>query len=131
MTNTSTRVPRVGDRFRVRGNANSHNYQPGVLYRVVRVDTSDQTLVAVNPAGQEGNWIKWSDVTYAAEIGWEWLQKALPTEAVELLSAFDGMDSMTLREDVRTHILLRVPDLKEKILEAQVALETDEAESHG
>ncbi|MCC5840612.1 MAG: hypothetical protein JJT96_10855 [Opitutales bacterium] len=130
MTHSSTRVPRPGDCIRVRGNSNGHNYKSGLIYRVVRVDSSDQTLVAVGPGGEEGNWIKWADIAYAAEIGWDWLQKALPTEAVELLSAFDGLTGLILREDVRSHILLRVPDLKEKILQAQIALESDGADAN-
>lgn len=117
------RTPLVGDRIRVVGNSHSNSYQPGVTYEVVRVDKNDSTLIAASPSGQEGGWISWTDIVYAAEIGWEWLQKVLPTEAIEILSAFDGLNGLILRHEVRSHILLRIPDLKNKILEAQVALE--------
>lgn len=125
----STKQPKIGQRFCVIGNSSSHNYTIKGRYRVVRVDTSDQTLIGADASGNEGNWIKWSDIKYDRDIGWEWLQQKLPPDAVDLLMAFDGLPELTLNEDVRNHIVLQTPDLREKILDAQVAIEREEMDS--
>jgi len=49
----------------------------------------------------------------------------LPTEALDLLSNFDGLENLRLNEDVRTQLLLGIPDLKNRILEVREKIEND------
>lgn len=124
--NTTIRQPKAGQRFQVQGSSRPHNYKPGTTYRVSRVDPNDQTLIGIGPDGEEGTWINWADVKLVNDISWEWLQQNLPAEAVDLLSAFDGLSLLSLSEDVRNHIVLQTPDLRQRILDAQVDLEREE-----
>ena len=107
-----------GTRIRVIARFDRHNYLPNETYTVVRVDANDQTLVAKDDFGEEGHWIRWSDCAQHAEIGWEWLKTKLPAEALDLLSAFDGLESLSLREDIRNHLITKMPDLKNRVLGA-------------
>jgi hypothetical protein len=59
------------------------------------------------------------------EISWDWLKGQLPGEVLELLSAFQGLESLRLKPEVRDHILLQLPNLKERILSSQVAIEEE------
>jgi hypothetical protein len=42
----------------------------------------------------------------------------LPTEALELLSAFEGLHWLTVKEEVRDRILAKIPNLHAEILAA-------------
>lgn len=116
-----------GDRIRAVGAIGMHSYESGRIYTVAQIDESDQTLRAVDSTGSQGNWIKWRDCAKASEIGWEWLKTALPAEALDLLSAFDGLDRLQLREDIRNRLVLQIPGLHNLILEAQADEETEMA----
>jgi len=59
-------------------------------------------------------------------IGWEWLKGQLPAEALEALSAFDGLHTLTLRPDIRIALIDRTPELRDRILDACEALKSNE-----
>lgn len=99
-------------------------YTPSKIYTIVRVDPSDNTLIAMDSNGQEGSWIKWDHCVIAGpDIGWDWLKGQLPGEILEFLSAFHGLENLRLKPEVRDFILLQIPNLKERILQAQIAIE--------
>ena len=109
---------------RIRVNRSTRGYEAGKVYTIARVDSSDSTLIAVDASGREGAWIKWDACVPAGpDIAWNWLKTQLPGEILELLSAFNGLDSLRLKPEVRDHIVLQLPNLRERILEAQIALD--------
>lgn len=117
---------------RIKVTRRGKGYEPGKTYIVVRVDTNDNTLVAADAAGQEGSWISWSQCSPAGpDISWEWLKSHLPGESLDLLSAFEGLEKLRLKDEVRDHILNQLPNLRERILQAQVALEEQMAAAGG
>jgi hypothetical protein len=109
---------KVGDKIRPISAFGHHSYEPGRCYTVVRLDESDQTLMARDASGREGNWIKWCDCRKTNDIGWDWLKTVLPAEALDLLSAFEGLEHLDLRDDLRNRLLLQIPGLHDKILQA-------------
>jgi hypothetical protein len=116
---------KTGDRIRAIGHFGRHSYQPGSVYTVTTVDCNDSTLKARDQQGEEGNWIKWADCQKFSDIGWDWLKTVLPAQALDLLSAFDGLEQLTLREEIRNRLVLQIPALHEKILSAHAAMEAD------
>lgn len=99
-------------------------YEVGKIYTVIRVDPNDNTLMATDSSGKEGGWVKWDYCEPAGpDIGFEWLKAHLPGETLELLSAFDGLESLSLKPEVRDYILNQLPDLKQRVLVAQIALD--------
>jgi hypothetical protein len=104
----------------------SRGYEAGKTYTILRVDDNDNTLIAVDSEGKEGPWIKWEYcIPSEGQIGWAWLKGQLPAEALELLSAFDSLDTLRLKDEIRDHILLQLPGLKERILHSQIQLEEE------
>jgi hypothetical protein len=102
----------------------SRGYECGKTYTIVRVDENDNTLVAVDSEGKEGSWIKWEYCKLSdGEIGWSWLKGQLSADALELLSAFEGLETLRLKDEIRDHILLQLPSLKDRILQSQIQLE--------
>lgn len=116
----------VGDKIRAIAAFGHHSYEPGRCYTVTSVDSNDKTLKARDVMGQEGNWIKWRDCKKANDIAWDWLKSVLPAEALDLLAAFDGLEHLTLREDLRNRLVLQIPGLHDKILLAMAAEEAPE-----
>ena len=111
---------------RIRVTRASRGYELGKIYTIVRVDPNDSTLVAADSNGTEGSWVKWELCVLAGpEISWDWLKGQLPGEVLELLSAFQGLENLRLKPEVRDHILLQLPNLKERILSSQVAIEEE------
>ncbi len=107
----------VGTKIRPIAAFEHHGYEARRTYTVVHVDPTDSTLRARDKDGNDGGWIRWNDCTRADEIGWEWLKTVLPPESVDLLSRFDGLEALQLKEQVQTALVLKIPDLKERILE--------------
>jgi hypothetical protein len=104
----------------------SRGYECGKTYTIVRVDDNDNTLIAIDSDGKEGSWIKWESCIQAdGEIGWSWLKGQLSADALELLSAFDGLETLRLKDEIRDHILLQLPGLKDRILHSQVQIEEE------
>ena len=119
-TSNTMKNPRVGQRIRT---SNVQGYERSKTYTVSCVDPGDNTLRATDSTGREGNWIKWSQCREVGpDISWEWLKSQIPGDVLELLSAFNGLENLQLRPEVRDHILLQLPDLKRRILESQLAL---------
>lgn len=106
-----------------------HDYRRGESYEVVAIDPNDSSLKARDEHGATGRWIRWCDCEKFNEIGWEWLKGQLSAEALELLSAFDGLQSLKLRTEVRVALVEQMPALKGKLLDACVALEAKTQDS--
>ena len=105
-------------------------YEIGKPYTVVRVDNSDSTLIAADASGKEGAWIRWELCeSVDAGLSWDWLKGQLGSDALELLSAFEGLQGLRLKDEVRDHILLQLPNLKERILQSQIQIEEELAAS--
>ncbi len=101
-------------------------YECGKVYTIARVDDNDNTLIATDSEGKEGSWIKWDYcVPVNGEIGWSWLKGQLSADALELLSAFEGLETLRLKDEIRDHILLQLPGLKDRILHSQIQIEEE------
>jgi hypothetical protein len=116
---SNSRNFKAGDRIRAISAFGHHSYQPGITYIVTQVDSGDSTLRARDSSGTVGNWIKWADCCFAHNIGFDWLKTVLPPEALDILSAFDGLDHLSLREEIRDQLVLKIPNLHARILETQ------------
>jgi len=117
---------KMGDRIQATSGFGHHSYEPGRNYTVTSVDRNDSTLKARDAMGNEGNWIKWSDCKKTDDIGWEWLKTVLPAEALDLLAAFDGVEGLSLREDLRNRLVMQIPGLHDKILGAMADEEAEQ-----
>jgi hypothetical protein len=115
---------RVSERIRPIAMFDCHDYRRGESYEVVNIDTNDSTLQARDEHGQLGRWIRWRDCEKFDDIGWEWLKGQLSADALEILSAFEGLNNLTLRPELRVALIQQVPGLKDKVLDACVAFET-------
>lgn len=121
--------PKVGDRFNV--SSTVEDYEPGKSYTVSRVDTSDNTLKGTeDESGRELLWVSWDRVhPILSEIGWEWLKTQLPDESLEILSAFDGLNRLTLKADIRDRIVRTTPNLLQRILISRAEIANGEVAS--
>jgi len=116
--------PRIKQRIKIK--RPTRGYERGKTYVIVRVDTNDNTLVAADSEGKEGTWIQWRHCELCTDdITWSWLKNHLPSEALELLSAFEGLDGLRLNDTIRDRILMQLPNLKERILTSQIQLEEE------
>ncbi|MBU1238082.1 hypothetical protein KKF84_19660 [Myxococcota bacterium] len=96
-------------------NSNGHNYLIGKGYSVSYVD-SDGTFKGKDPAsGIEGNWLKWEDVSLTPPLGWIWLKGQLPKNVVHILSLFNGIDELILKEEHKDLLLQQLPDLMDRL----------------
>lgn len=111
----------IGTRIRVISKKESHDYRIGGIYRVHEID-DDGTFKAADEHGIRGNFIRWTDCEPAA-IGWDWLRGQLDARSLELLSAFDGVEHLTLRPEVETMLLEAIPRLEDAILDTLPAIE--------
>ena len=111
----------LGTRIRVTGNSNSHHYRVGGIYHVCEVD-DDGTFKAADEHGTSRDYLNWSDCEPAG-LGWEWLRTQLDARSLDLLSAFDGVEQLTLRRDVESLLVAGIPALEEAILGALPAIE--------
>ena len=109
---------------RIRVTQSTRGYEPGKVYTVHQVDPDDSTLTATDMNGKDGQWISWNHCVEAGpEISWDWLKGQLPGEVLELLTAFEGLEQLRLKNEIRDHILHQLPNLKQRILDAQVAID--------
>lgn len=115
----------IGTRIQVLANHNHHHYRIGRVYSVHQVD-SDGTLKAIDDQGIEGDFLSWKDCEPVG-LGWEWIREQLDAHSLDLLSAFDGLQNLRLRESVETKVITSIPNLAETILrllpEVEAALE--------
>lgn len=105
----------VGTRIRVLRNDNNHAYRIGGVYTIVH-DDRDGTFKASDDSGKVGNWLRWEECELAAPTVWERIAADLPEELVRFLSCFDGIQSLTLKEQVIDTVLAGVPDLHERVV---------------
>jgi len=124
-------IPKVGDKIKVVGNSNDHNYTVGSLFTVTHVDASDNTLQARDTTGFSGNWIRWRDCERAISVGWDFVKTVLPTEVVSFLSAFNGITSIELQTDIKDAILKKLPNLHELIMDEHSRQKAETAEWGG
>jgi hypothetical protein len=108
-----TTIPNEGSRIRVISKSNPHQYQLGGVYRVCQVD-EDGTFRAASEGGWVGDFLQPEDCEIFG-IGWDWLRHQLDAHALDLLSAFEGLDSLTLRSDVEAALIASIPDLEEAV----------------
>jgi hypothetical protein len=117
----------VGTRIRVLRNDNNHTYRIGGVYTIVH-DDHDGTFKASDEAGKVGNWLRWEECEPAAPSTWDRIAADLPEEIALFLACFDGIGSLTLKEQVIDTVLAGVPHLHERIVavagtaEGQVAI---------
>jgi len=104
-------------------NSNGHNYLIGKGYIVIYVD-SDGTFKGKDPvSGVEGNWMKWEDVSLTPPLGWIWLKSQLPKNIVNILSLFNGVEELILKEEHKDLLLQQLPDLMDRLEQAGRQLE--------
>lgn len=108
-------TPTIGSRLRVRTNSGSHNYTIGSTVTVVHVD-NDGTVRARRPDGSIGNWLAIRDAEPGEPSLWSALRADLPEDVVCFLSAFEGLEELTVRDDIAEKVLLELPDLLERIV---------------
>jgi hypothetical protein len=113
----------IGTRIQVVSNTNGHNYRIRNIYRVHQVD-SDGTFKAIDDLGIEGDFLKWKDCQ-SVGIGWEWIREHLDARSLDLLSAFDGLEQLRLRDEVETKVITSIPNLADAILEILPAIEEE------
>jgi len=110
----------IGTRIRPVKNSNSHNYEVGRIYTVSHI--AGRAFQAIDAAGQVGNWLAWDDCEPVAGFGWAYCQEILPPEVTDFLSAFQGIEAISLKPVVKDTILSPRPDLHHAILAASRAL---------
>ncbi|MCC6624951.1 MAG: hypothetical protein IT385_27135 [Deltaproteobacteria bacterium] len=95
------------------------DYKQGQECVVDFVDPSDGTLRGRDvQTGRVGGWLRWSQVAPIADaIGMEFLEQHLSPETLTLLRAFDGLEALRLKPEIRDRILLALPDLEERVRE--------------
>ena len=106
--------------YRVTGIRTGDPKYDGQIFTVDGVDESDQTIQLdcnFEP------WVSWLGFAVVEEIGWEWLRKQLPAEALDLLSAFDGVETLKLKPAIKDLVVRRQPDLKNVLVRAVMELE--------
>ena len=104
----------VGTRIRIIANHNHHHYRNGGIYRVHQ-DDGDGTFKAIDEAGVTGDYLRWEDCQRAG-LGWEWIRGQLDARSLDLLGAFEGLENLTLRQNVETRLILGIPNLADRIL---------------
>ena len=110
---------KVGLRVRVVANSNQHDYHVGQEYVVTQLEPARSAFRARHPeTGVAGNWLVCADIVKLAELGWSWLRSMLAPEDVTLLEAFEGLDELELKDEVKAELIKRVADLKGAILAA-------------
>ena len=115
----------IGTYVQVTDNLRCHNYQVGGIYQVKRVD-SDGTFIAADAHGVEGDFLHWDDCK-PIRIDWEWLRKHLDDRSHDLLTAFDGLHTLRLKEECSNSIILATLNLADRILHLLPTMELNES----
>ena len=116
----------IGTRIQVLSNSNHHHYRIGGTYRVQHVEP-DGNFKAIDDQGVEGDSLRWRDCRVIG-LGWEWLRAHLDARSLDLLSAFDGVENLRMRQCVESRLITGIPNLAEairnKLPEVEAALRT-------
>lgn len=104
----------IGTRIQVISNKSGHHYRIGGIYQVSHID-GDGTFMATDDQGIQGDYLRW-DQCRSVGIGWDWLREHLDSRSLDLLSAFDGLSNLRLREGVEIKIITSIPNLAESLL---------------
>lgn len=115
----------IGFKVRLRKDHQENGLDHATTYTIGQVDCSDSTYRVRGPDGALKGWISFSSIQPATSIGWDFLKGALPGDALDLLAAFKGLDSLELDDQVVHHILSNLPDLQDRILSAIHSLEAE------
>lgn len=115
-----TKLP-VGTRIRITGNTSNHDYRIGCIYRVHQ-DSGFGCFSAIDESGNVGQLAQWKDCERVG-IGWDWLRDQLDARSIELLSAFVGIEHLTLKPEIENQLVLSVPNLDEAILRVLPSLQ--------
>lgn len=107
----------IGSRIRVLTNDFNHSYTVGGIYTVTHVD-SDGTFKAADANGRVGNWLRWSECCSAGISTWERVAADLPEPLVRFLACFDGIGEIAVKEKVIDAVLVKLPDLHDRIVAA-------------
>jgi hypothetical protein len=102
----------------------NHDYGSDQVYFVAEIDPRDSTLRARDARGALGSWIRWQDCRADETIGWNWLKGRLPAEDLELLSAFNGLERLSLRPEIAAALISDIPTLRKNILDSIEKIES-------
>lgn len=115
------KTPRINQRIRVVDHKTGRVSEN--VYRIVQVDPTDESIVAVDDSDPEGGVsVSWDDYVEATpEISWEWIRSQVTREVWGLLSAFESWDVVCLEAGIGACVLKRTADLRDRIVQAQRA----------
>lgn len=122
------REPVVGECVVVTQNTGDHGSRVGDRLIVCHVDENDDTIRGI-PAGLStvtDYWIPWSAIE-PVTFGWEYAREHLPADVVALLSACDGIETLSLNRYVKDAIFASLPDWRERVLEVLQSMNLDHA----
>lgn len=122
------REPVIGECVVVTRNTGDHGARVGERFIVCHVDESDDTVKGI-PAGRStvtDYWIPWSAIE-PVTFGWDYAREHLPAEVVALLSACEGIATLSLNRHVKEAIFASLPDWKERTLEALQTMDLESA----
>lgn len=123
------REPRIGECVVVVRNGGRHDQQPGQLLTIYHVDSDDETVRAF-PGGAKvavDGWIPWADLE-PVRFGWDFIREHLPPDVSTALGACTGIEATGLNRDVKLAIIASLPDLKQRVEAAALAVEADGVE---
>lgn len=113
--------PKEGMKVKVIANSNGHDYILGATYSICGIFIADETCRLSNAIRRGIRWCPFSDLAAANQIGWDWLRDNLPSEAIDILGAFDGLDGLILKEEIANALVSGLPDLRQRILDVTEA----------
>lgn len=122
-----TTDPTVGQCVFIARNSGRHGGKVGSRMVISRVDDGDNTVRGyVDGSGCVADyWVPWNDIEPVG-FGWDYVRSHLPPDVVTLLSACDGVRSLSLNDDIRLAVLASLPDLRERITAAAREVEASD-----
>ena len=112
------REPIVGECLVITRNSGSHGMKVGERIVVCNVDDDDNTLQGHSRGSKVAvGWIPWADCE-PVTFGWDYARLHLPPELVRILSACDGIETISLNPAIRDLILESLPDWRQRVDDA-------------
>jgi len=123
------REPVPGECVVVTANNGDHPSRIGDRFIVHHVDDSDATIKGVLQGSRciADFWIPWSDLE-PVRFDWQYARRHLPADVVELLSACDGIQFLSLNRQVKEVLVDSLPDWKARVMAAIQRIDTDSAD---